>query len=296
MMSALDRSVAPFVVLFAAGLWIAHLLDLIPPALVDLLGRAAPAVLIALGLALLLGRRARFGNLLALSITSALVGGVVVISFNREANVFREDYVEALDYTLPPNVTGIRLSAALRRTEVTVRAAEGRALSGMFRGSLESLLVPSYRVEGNIAILELQETRREGLLTLDQVGRGRLTLSVPTGVSLDTLRIDVSEGDLSLEAEQLTLRNVQIALAEGSLSVQFGRSIGLLADLKASGALSVRLPPDLSAEIALRGGGASTPRFDEARYTRRIDNVLVPNLGEAQAQLTLEAGGAISVE
>ncbi len=295
-MRALDRSMAALVILLAAALWIAHLLNLIPPAFADLLSRAAPALLIALGLALLLGRRARYGNLIALGVTFALVGGVVAISFNREASLFREDYVESLEYTLPPNVVSVRLSAALRRTEVAVRAVEGRTLSGEFRGSLESLLVPSYRIEGDVAILELQETQREGLLRLDQVGRGRLTLSLPTAVSIEGLSLSVSQGDLSLEAEPLALRNVQIVLASGNLNAQFGRSVGLLAELRASDALTVRLPPDLLAEIALRGNGAREPRFDEARYTRRIDNVLVPTLGETQAQLTLEANGAITIE
>lgn len=295
-MRALDRSMAALVILLAAALWIAHLLNLIPPAFADLLSRAAPALLIALGLALLLGRRARYGNLIALGVTFALVGGVAAISFNREASLFREDYVESLEYTLPPNVVSIRLSAALRRTEVAVRAVEGRTLSGEFRGSLESLLVPSYRIEGDVAILELQETQREGLLRLDQVGRGRLILSLPTAVSIERLNLTVSQGDLSLEAESLGLRNVQIALASGNLNAQFGRSVGLLAELRASDALTVRLPPDLLAEIALRGNGAREPRFDEARYTRRIDNVLVPTLGETQAQLTLEANGAITIE
>lgn len=135
-MRALDRSMAALVILLAAALWIAHLLNLIPLALADLLSRAAPALLIALGLALLLGRRARYGNLIALGVTFALVGGVAAISFNREASLFREDYVESLEYTLPPNVVSIRLSAALRRTEVALRAAEGRTLSGEFSRQL----------------------------------------------------------------------------------------------------------------------------------------------------------------
>ncbi|PJF30619.1 MAG: hypothetical protein CUN51_07365 [Candidatus Thermofonsia Clade 1 bacterium] len=295
-MSALDRLAVPLIVLFAAALWIAHLLSLIPPALADLLSRAAPALLIALGLALLLGRRVRYGNLIALGIALGLVSGVAAFSFSREASLFREDYIETLDYTLPPNVTSIRLSAELRRTEIAVRAAEGRRLSGEFRGSLESLLTPSYRVESNVAILELRETQREALPTLEQIGRGRLILELPTAVSVETLTLQTAEGDVTLEIEPITLRNVQIVAASGDVSAQFGRSVGLLAELKTSGAITVRLPAELPAEIALRGNGANAPRFDEARYTRRIDNVLVPNLGEAQAQLTLESGGTITIE
>lgn len=296
-MTALDRLSLPLIVLLAAALWIAHLLNLIPSALSDLLGRAAPALLIALGLALLFGRRARYGNLIALSVTLALVAGIAALSFNREAGAFREDYVETLDYTLPPNVTAVRLSAALRRTEISVNASEGRTLSGEFRGSLESLLTPSYRVEGDTAILELRETQREALLTLEQVGRGRLTLNLPAAVTVEDLTISAAEGDLALTAERLTLRNVQIVLSSGNLTAQFGKSIGLLADLKASGAIVVRIPAELAAEIALRGNGANAPRFDEALYTRRIDNVLVPSgAAETQAQLTLDAGDTITVE
>ncbi|MCS6871831.1 MAG: hypothetical protein NZ571_10275 [Anaerolineae bacterium] len=295
-MTALDRLTVPLLILLAAALWIAHLLGAIPPALTDLLSRTAPALLIALGLVLLLGRRARYGNLIALGVTLALISGVAALGFSREANLFREDYVETLDYTLPPNVTSVRLSAALRRTEVIVRATEGRLLSGEFRGSFESLLTPSYRVEGDVAILDLQETQREALLRLDQVGRGRLTLNLPSAVTIETLKLSTAQGNMSLEAEQLALRDVQIAATSGDIIAQFGKSVGLLAALKASGAITVRIPSELPAEIALRGNGAGAPRFDEARYTRRIDNVLVPNFGEAQAQLTLEAGGAITVE
>lgn len=296
-MITFERLVAPLIVIAAAALWIAHLLDAISPALADLLGRAAPALLIALGLALLLGKRARYGNLIAVALTVSIVGGVAAISFSREASAFREDYIEGLDYSLPPNITTLRLSAELRRTLVEVRQADSRSISGEFRGSLESLLTPNYRVEGNIAILDIRETQRDALSTLEQVGRGRLTLQLPPDVTIETLTISTAEGDLTLAATDLALRNVSLTVANGNLAAQFSANAGLIADLKASGTITVRIPPELAAEIALRGGGANAPRFNENAYTRRIDNVLVPSgTAETQAQLTLEAGGTITVE
>ncbi len=296
-MITLERLVAPLLVIAAAALWIAHLLGVISPALADLLGRAAPALLIALGLALLLGKRARYGNLIAVLLTTGAVVGVAAISFNREASAFREDYIEPLDYSLPPNITTLRLSAELRRTVIEVRRADSRAISGEFRGSLESLLTPNYRVEGNTAILDIREAQRDALSTLEQVGRGRLTLLLPLDVIIEDLTISSVEGDLTLAAADLALRNVSLTATNGNLVAQFSANAGLIADLKASGAITVRIPPELAAEIALRGGGANAPRFDENAYTRRIDNVLVPiGTAEPQAQLTLEAGGTITVE
>src|SRR5262249_14158048 len=75
----------PFLVIAAAALWLLVLVGTVPPIVADMIGRAWPAALIALGLILLLGRRLRIGNLIAVGLSALLIVGLSSTAYGRQS-------------------------------------------------------------------------------------------------------------------------------------------------------------------------------------------------------------------
>ncbi|HRE46664.1 MAG TPA: hypothetical protein PLD47_02985 [Aggregatilineales bacterium] len=293
----LSAAVPGVVILGAAFVWLLASLNRLPPVMGDLLGRGYPAILIMLGLMLLIGRRVRFGNALAVGLTGIFVVGVAVIAYNRQSGEFREDYSEPIAFTVLPEIRTITATVTMGRTEITIKPAPAgdRRITGIFTGSLESLVTADFQVSGTTATFTLIERSRSAVPLLDQVGRGRLTLFLPEGTTFETLTVIGTDGDIGFEGETLAFRGVSLRTGQGSIKATFPALPGVIGDLIAPrGAVQITIPSTIAAQIALRGGGASTPHFPNERYTLRIDNVLVPKT-DAQMQVTIE-GSAIVIQ
>jgi hypothetical protein len=298
-LKVLDRLVWPLLLLGAAVFWLAALLGGFSSITADLIGRLWPTVLILIGLLLLIGRRLPIGNLIALGITIFAAGMVVLIAYNRESGVVRADYVEPLEYALLPEVGTVQVSVTLRRTAVEIRAAPAgsRTITGAFSGARESLFTPEFRVEGGVARLTLRETARSGFPALKEVGKATFTLFLPPEVAAELTVIN-AEGEISVNTTDLSLQRLALTAGSSGVTAVLGTHTGLIGDLRAPrGAVTVTLPPGFPVEITPRGGGGSAPRFDEARFIRRIDGVLIPRDAAApQMQLVIDAAGPISVQ
>src|SRR5258708_17902767 len=90
----------PFVIMAAAALWMAYALNVLPASIAELLSRVWPILLVAFGLMLLLGRRMRFGNFLALGLSLALTVGVVAVAYSQQGKQFRTDKQTTLTHAV----------------------------------------------------------------------------------------------------------------------------------------------------------------------------------------------------
>lgn len=295
----LDRLVWPLLLVGAAVFWLATLLGGFSTITTDLIGRLWPAVLILVGLLLLIGKRLPAGNLIALGLTVISATAITLTAYNRESGVVRADYIEPLEYALLPEVGTVQVNITLRRAAVEIRAAPtgSRTITGAFSGARESLFTPEFRVEGNTARLTLRETARSGFPALQEVGKATFTLFLPPEVIAE-LTLSNAEGEISVNTTELSLQRLTLTAGNGGIVAVLGAHTGLIGDLRAPrGAVTVTLPPGFPVEITPRGGGGGSPRFDEARFTRRIDGVLIPRDAAApQMQLGIDAAGLISVQ
>ncbi|GAB4549141.1 MAG: hypothetical protein OHK0023_13150 [Anaerolineae bacterium] len=295
---AMENLVIPFLILGLAVLWVVSLAGGISPSFRDLLERGAPAVLIGMGMALLMGRRVRFGNLIAASVTVVLLVGVAAIAYGREGSLLREDYIEPIDYALAPDINAVKIVASVRRTAVEIVPGDQRAIGGRFSGGLESLIALEYQVESGVATLTIRETARSNFPTIEQVGRGALRIVLPANVPLTALELSGEDGDLTYNGETVIVKEFRADFASGNLTARFSDATGLIADLKTgNGSITVAVPDTLPSEITLRGGGVGSAQFDPSRYTLRIDNVLIPASGaNPQAQISVETNGAMTIQ
>jgi hypothetical protein len=291
----------PFLILLGAALWFLNTLGALPPVFIDLLKRGWPILLVLFGLMILLGRRFRFGNLVAVSASILLIGGVVTVAYHQQSSKVREDYVEPVAYTLGPEVTSVQATLNLLQTTVEIQPANAgeRTITGKFVGSLESLITSDFRVSADgIATFTLREAQRNAIPLLEQVGKGKLTLFLPSGIAISQLMITGREGDLTLDASSVSVKRLSVTLDTGNMDVKLANESGLIGDLKTGrGDVTVAIPPQLAAQIALRGPGADSPYFSGEVYTLRIDKVLVPNrAANPQMQLTIDATGSVTIK
>lgn len=295
-MDLVTRLIWPLLLAGVAIVWLLGATGALPAVALDLIRRGWPALLVALGLLLLLGRRVRFGSALAVILSAGLAGGVMAYAYNQQRGQYREDYREPVDVAIGPEVTTIHADLSLLQTDVEIRAAPAadRAIRGEFVGSLESQISVDFSVEGGAGTLTLRETSRNPVPMLERVGRGRLTLSVPSGIVFEAITLSAGQSAAALDLSAASVRKLSVALHSGNIDVRFGAEPGLIGDLRTgAGDAVVTIPPNVAAEIALRGEGAVA--FDEDQYTRRIDNVLVPR-APAQMQITLDAPGTVTVK
>jgi len=290
----------PLLILAAAVLWIAQTLGALPGAFTDLIGRAWPVLLVALGLMLLLGRRARYGNLLAVVVCAILTGGVVAAAYNQQAGKIRADNRKPFNQAIEASVTNVKISITTLGTEIALLLADSDkpAITGEFVGSKESLVTSDYQVDGNTGTFTLVESQSSSIPSLESIGKGKLTLRLPAGVTIDQLTINGREGDLQLDSTAANIKNLTINLNAGNLGVKLPNRSGLIADLKsANGKAVIEVPKTIAANITLRGGGATNPEYNGGDYILDVNRVLVSKrAADPQMQIVVEVSGQVTVQ
>jgi hypothetical protein len=130
------------------------------------------------------------------------------------------------------------------------------------------------------------------------MGKGKLTLRVPSGLTIEQLTITGREGNLELDISTITVKNLSVNLGGGNLNVKLADKSGLIADIKTGrGGAVVAVPSTIAANITLRGSGAANPDFNATDYTLSRDLILVSKrAADPQMQISVEAAGKIIIQ
>ncbi|MBX3084288.1 MAG: hypothetical protein KF716_21815 [Anaerolineae bacterium] len=289
----------PVVMLVASGLWFFQSLNALPDSVSDMLRRSAPALLVIIGLMMLIGRRVRFGNLVAILLTVVLLVGVGTVAYSRQQAIVRNDYISPFETVIQGSVTSVRIILTTRQTDIEIvsAAAGNRTVSGNYTGSIESQVTVDYAVDGAIGTFNLSETQRNTFPALELVGRGKLTLSLPAGVTIEELTIKNEGGALTLDSSTNAINKLSVELANGDINATFAEASGMIGDLRTGGGgITVTIPPTITARVTLKGGGAGSAQFDPNRFIEDTNLVLQPVGGQAQIQLSLDAPGTLVVQ
>lgn len=271
-------------------------LNIIPPGVADLLGRAWPALLVIAGLSIFLRDRLRIGGLVALLVGVGLVGALAAVSFSSRSAQPRDDYQQTLDEPVGESITLLRVQLRLLDTDVEiVRTLQGRSALGQFIGSRESLVNMQYAEAGDgTASLTVDETRPNAFPLLDAVGRGSFRLELPAGVPLD-VSFEGLNGALTLNLSGLALERLNFDLHQGSAIVslpeyrplnprsQDGQGVFVVRD----GNIAIRVPQTVAARLTLnRGGSGFQPVYDALIYNYLANDILeARNFDAAEIQL-----------
>jgi hypothetical protein len=271
--------------LLMAGYTLAYALGVVPAGVVDLATRAAPGLLVAAGLALLLQGRIRASGLIALAISAAIVGGIGAYAFSSRAGEQRSDTVQPFTQSIGNETRLLRVRIQTRATDLDLTASltATNEARGTFTGSLDNRVDVAYEAAADgSATLSITETTASPVPTLQTVGRGTLVLELPTGVPID-IEYGSGGGSTVLNLDGLSLERLNVALPTGDVVVSlpsYSPTLSSPADLlgtiaASSGNLTVVVPDDVAARFELeRGGSGIEPQYDAAVYNYLIGDVL----------------------
>lgn len=284
------------IALAVAVLILLNSLNIIPPGIADLLGRAWPTLLVIAGLSIFLRDRLRIGELVALLVGVGLVGAMAAASFSSRTAQPRDDYQQTLDEPVGESITLLRVQLRLLDTDVEiVRTLQGRSALGQFTGSRESLVNIQYaEADDGTASLTVDETRPNAFPLLDAVGRGSFRLELPADVPLD-VSFEGLNGALTLNLSGLALERLNFDLHQGSAIVnlpeyrplnprsQDGQGVFVVRD----GSITIRVPQTVAARLTLnRGGSGFQPVYDALVYNYLANDILeARNFDAAEIQL-----------
>lgn len=278
-------------------------MDVFPPAVVDLLGRSWPALLVVGGLTLVLDQvplTRRWAGLVATILTVALLAGVVVVAYTSRAATERTENVVTVSQPVDADVDVLHVIIEGVNTDVDISpAVEDLSLVGAeFIGSTESDIQSEYTVEEGRASFVLREVQSSTVPMLEEIGRGRMRVELPSGLPVE-LDFRNANGTVTLNLLGLNVSRLNVNMTVGDLLLSLPDT-GLERRgevLVSRGRVSVFVPDDLGVHLFLSGG--RDPEFTEGRYLRLFDNSLQSqDYGDfaEQSEINITASGRITVD
>lgn len=278
-----------WVVLAIGVVLVGQALDLWPSGLNDILQRSFPAVLIAIGVGTFLRGRVPFSSVIALALTVFVVVNVAVVGFSSRSGQQRDDQQVAVSQVISDSVTLLTIDVGVLSTDlsVTLDTSAGAIVTGNFTGSRESLFSTTYTDDGSgRATLILRETQASAFPSLEDIGRGSLTLALPAGIGLD-LALVVQQGAATLNLDQADLERLNLDLLRGDATITLPeyapRSPSLAAEPNAlmgslqalDGSITIAVPAEVGARFELnRAGSGIDPQYDATVFNFLQNDVL----------------------
>ncbi len=288
----------PVLLIAVAAVWMLQAVGTLPAAAADLISRGWPIVLVLLGLMLLLGRRVRFGNFLSIVVCAVLVGGVVMAAYRQQTSKVRTENHKQFSQPVGSAITNVKIVVNLLIDDVEVVADSTSAINADFLGSRESTVTADFQVDGKTGTFTLAENQSSAIPPLEAMGKGKVVVHVPGGLAFDQISISGREGDMSLDASTIAVKNLSMSTSAGNITVKLPDKSGLIGDIKTgSGNALIEVPKTIAANISLRGAGANNPAYNGSDYVLDVNRTLISKrAAEPQMQITLEASGTITVQ
>ena len=282
----------PLLLVVIAALFFLQAFGVLPPAVSDLAGRAWPLALIILGVSVLIGSRIRYANFVVLGLSAVLMAAIIASAYNKQASQLRSDYHQSITQALAADVTSIRINATMLLAEITIEPADTRTVSADFAGSTQSIVTATYSAAQGVGTLTLSETRPGSIPLLEAIGHGKLTLRLPINIPIDELAIKSGEGALTLDATGTILRDLNVALQTGDITLMLPvlpAQSALGGSLHTSGGnLAITVPQGLTVKLTIDNG---KPAFSASDYLLLSGGVL-QSAGTRDFQVVLSAGAS----
>lgn len=251
-------------------------MDTITPAMMDTLTRLSAGLLVFIGFSIAFLNRQRWGDVLALAMTSVLLVGLTTMAFNARAGTQRtENIVEGTD-SISESITTLQLNIQARDTDIQVSSAppDTREVRYRFTGSTASAVTHIYTEDNeSIATFTLTENRAEAFPRLDEVGRGTLSIEVPrelavaiafvgesglsnfdlASIDLERLNLDLGRGDAVVSLPTYQPLSPSVAQQPGEFTVRNGN-------------LRLIINESVGAQFWLNKATNRRPQYDDLRY------------------------------
>lgn len=264
-------------VLAVTVVWVLRMLTIFPPYIDDLIVRAAPVVLIIVGLSLALCYRVRWSGLVSVVVGLAITGAIGYTSFTIRESQVRDDNTLTREQVIDDAVILLRVRMETLDTDVeVVRLPDGnpRTVRARYDGSTGSDLVHTYVEDDDLsATFTLSEIATSPVPMLEQVGRGTMLLELPYDVPVD-VQLQGTDGDITLNTQGVQLERLSLDLPDGDVLLTlpayqplFSRPEDTLGGLAVrAGALTIRVPEAVAARFDMSDSTGGDPDYDPNTY------------------------------
>ena len=278
-------------------------LDVLPAALADLIDRGWPVLPVLVGVALLLDQAPplrRWSGLIALLVVGVVLAVIVSAAYSSRARTQRDDQQAAFEHDIAPEVSTLRvvIDGLDNLVEISPTVGDTPRVTAEYEGSAASEIALDYATEGDTATFTAREIRPEALVPLEEVGRGRLHVELPTGVPIE-LDFRHRGGTVSLNLLGLGVTRLNVDMGTGGLLLSLpDTALERAGEVVVSqGDLTVFVPEGLGLEFTVSG---ASPQYAEGAYlldpgqgmyiARRFDSAA------EQTELHLTVGGTLRLE
>jgi hypothetical protein len=255
--------------------------------------RLWPALLIAAGLDILIGRRSAWGSLLAVVLMLAVLGGALWLSAadlgGRDTST--ETIRQVLGDATHAEVTIARGAGAVH-LEALPLSASASLLEGVIPQNRHETIVREFAMRGDTATLALRTQGQSWEPFVGQSGGAQLwDLKLNRQIPLD-LQVSLGAGRADVDMTSLTVRQAEVSLGVGQVKVVLPDAGRLRVKISgAVGETTVVIPEGLEARIDI--DAALVSRHLPSSY-RRHDNVYIsPGYERADRRVDLEVSQAI---
>lgn len=257
------------VLLLASVLVLLGAVGIIPPGLMDVLLRAAPALLIFFGLWIVLRDRVAAGSIVAVIVAVALAGGVAGLAFTSRVNEQRTENEVAVNQEIESEISLIQINVETLDSDVQflARADGDRAISATYTGSIEHDLTSNYTNDGSgLATLTLREQRLSDYPLLESIGRGALRVELPEDVAV-SVSYSGDRSTATFDMDELNLERLNIDLETGDVLVTLPAYQPLSPTVQENpgvwrvddGNITARVPEDVGARFELSQSSNTLP-------------------------------------
>ncbi|MEM6284200.1 MAG: hypothetical protein AAF787_18560 [Chloroflexota bacterium] len=263
--------------LAVAGVVMARTLSLFPPYIDDIIGRSFPLVLVILGLSVLLRNRIPFSSFIAVVLSATLITAITTTAFSVRRGQNRDDNRIEITEDMGETVALLRVRVSTLATDVEFAlapAGSDRQVRALFLGSTENTLNDLYveSTDGS-ATFTITELRTNPLPLLEAIGRGTLLIELPPDTGVD-IQLDAADGDVTMNLADVNLERLNLNIVEGDALVTlpeyapaFSTSDETLGTWRVgTGALTVRIPEDVSARFDMSQSVGLDPEYDPNVY------------------------------
>lgn len=271
-------------------------LDVLPPAIDDLLRRSWGILLVIAGLNMLLIDRLRLGNWIALFSSFAILGGIIFFAYQTQSQEVRTDYVEEIPpILLGENIVGANIDVQSLSNTVVFQPSGGRAVGARFVGSSENNVTMSVQQdENNTVTLDIDEVTTNDIPQLDAIGRGELQVFLPTDIPIETLNFDHQDGVVTLDLRFLDVPRLDVESGSGDMDIYLPESGILIGDVVlGSGNLRLIVSPDISMRLT---GAPSNTTLDGNQYQALADGTIESRGGLTEFQFNVRLGVSGSLQ
>lgn len=266
--------------------------EMLQGGLADIALRSWPAFLVFLGLSIVLRYRIQFGSVIAAIISVGLVAGMSYYAFNSRVDapadnnrvtiiVPNEDDHDSVE--ISENVTTLSVVIRTQDTDVTISVGEDdRVLRGEFVGSNNSDVQIDYIENSPSAAIEISENFVSEFPSLEDMGRGNLTLQIPPDIAVGITFAGQRVQTLNFDLAALNLEQLNLQLDEGDAFIVLPEYQALSPSVQelnglwtvANGALRVEVPETVGAQFFLERGVNREPNagstYDSDLYEVRL--------------------------